>query len=33
MPRLMAAGPDGAPAPTSIPPERVVELLADEVAG
>jgi hypothetical protein len=34
MPRLMAAGPDGAPAPSSVPPERVVELLATElVAG
>ena len=32
MPRLMAAGPDGAPAPSSIPPERVVELLAEEAA-
>jgi hypothetical protein len=28
MPRLMAAGPDGAPAPSSIPPQRVVEELA-----
>ncbi len=27
-PRLMAAGPKGRPAPTSIPPERVVEELA-----
>jgi hypothetical protein len=26
-PRLMAAGPDGGPAPSSIPPERVVEEL------
>ena len=29
MPRLMAAGPAGAPAPSSVPPERVVELLAE----
>lgn len=27
-PRLMAAGPDGAPAPSSIPPERIVAELA-----
>ena len=32
MPRLMAAGPKGAPAPSSVPPERVVELLAEEWA-
>jgi hypothetical protein len=32
MPRLMAAGPRGAPAPSSVPAERVVEALAEHLA-